>query len=379
MPWRECDRVSERLDFVRQAGAGVVSFKELCRRFGVSARTGYTWLRRWRVEGEAGLVDRSRRPSSSPNQTSAVMEDLVVAVRKEHPVWGGRKIHRVLANQGHQRVPAPSTITGILRRRGLLGEETKPRGYQRWERAEPNELWQMDFKGHFPLDSGARCHPFGLLDDHSRYNLTLDACADERTGTVRPLLIKAFRLHGLPSQILCDNGSPWGNGQGQPWTPLTVWLLDVGVGVIHSRPYHPQTAGKEERFHKTLGLEVISTRPSWADYHAVQDAFDSWRTTYNHKRPHDSLDLDVPADRYRPSTRPYPETIEPVDYPDDYQVRIVSAAAKIRYQGRRISVGKAFRGRHVGIRPTTTDSIITVHYRHHIIRTINLTDHPTSP
>lgn len=379
MPWRECDRVSERLDFVRQAEAASVSFTELCRRFGVSTRTGYTWLGRWRAAGATGLLDRSRRPLSSPSRTSAVLEDLVVAVRKKHPAWGGRKINRVLINQGHELVPAPSTITGILRRRGLLDAERQPRGYQRWEREEPNDLWQMDFKGHFGLDDGARCHTLGLLDDHSRYNLVLAACVDEVTGTVKPLLINAFRLHGLPRQILCDNGSPWGNARGQPWTPLTVWLLELGVGVIHSRPFHPQTAGKEERFHLTLDLEVIATRPSWPNRHTVQDALDTWRTIYNHHRPHDALGLDVPADHYQPSPRPYPEVVEPVDYPDDYQVRVVSTNARISYQGRPLRVGKAFIGRHVGIRPTTTDGIITVHYRHQTIRTIDLTRPPNKP
>jgi transposase InsO family protein len=371
--------VSERLDFVRQADAKVVSFKELCGRFGVSPRTGYSWLGRWRAEGEAGLVDRSRRPHSNPNRTPAELEDLVVGVRKEHPVWGGRKINRVLVNQGHIGVPTPSTITGILRRHGLLDGGRPSRAYRRWERLEPNELWQMDLKGWFTLGNQARCHPFGLLDDHSRYNLALEACADQQTGTVKPLLEKAFRINGIPIEILCDNGSPWGNDRGQRWTPLGVWLLDVGVAVIHSRPFHPQTAGKEERFHLTLDYEVIGTQPSWPDHHSVQGAFDTWRTIYNHQRPHDALNLDVPADRYRPSARPYPETIEPVDYPDDYQPRKVSASAHISYHNRPIRIGRAFIGRHVGIRPTTTDGTYTVSYRHQIIRTINLTNHPTSP
>ncbi|MEX1207174.1 MAG: IS481 family transposase [Acidimicrobiia bacterium] len=371
--------MSERLDFVRLAEGASVPFSELCGRFGVSRTTGYEWWRRWRAEGEAGLVDRSRRPHSSPSQTPVELEEAVVALRNEHPVWGGRKINRLLVNEGHDRVPAPSTVTGILRRRGLLNGERQPRAYQRWERPRPNDLWQMDFKGWFALANAALCHPFGLLDDHSRYNLGLEACSDQRTGTVQALLEKAFRVHGIPDEMLCDNGSPWGNDRGQPWTPLTVWLLDVGIGVIHSRPFHPQTAGKEERFHLTLDLEVISTRPSWPDHHSVQDAFDTWRSIYNHKRPHDALGLDVPADRYRPSTRPYPETIEPVDYPYDYQPRKVSASAHISYQNRRIRVGRAFIGRHVGIRPTTTDGIITIQYRHHIIRTIDLTRPPITP
>jgi len=373
VPWRESDRVSERLEFVRLAESGSVSFAELCRRFGVSRQTGYVWLQRWRHGGEGALVDRSRRPRLSPRQTASEVEELVVAVRKEHPRWGGRKIHRVLRDEGHVGVPAPSTITGILRRWGLLSPVAEPRGFQRWQREAPNELWQMDFKGWFSLESGMRCHPFGLLDDHSRYNLALGACPNEQTETVRGLLQAAFGAYGLPREILCDNGSPWGNDRGQPWTPLTVWLVDVGVGVIHSRPFHPQTAGKEERFHLTLDWEVIKRRDSWQTYQQVQDAFDRWRVIYNHKRPHDALGLDTPSDHYQPSPRPYRSRIEPVDYPSDYQTRKVSANAHISFHGRKIRLGRAFIGKHVGIRPTTEDGVYTIHYRHQQIRTINLT------
>ncbi|MFH1104666.1 MAG: DDE-type integrase/transposase/recombinase, partial [Actinomycetota bacterium] len=287
--------------------------------------------------------------------------------------WGGRKINRVLVNQGHRGVPAPSTITGILRRHGLVSPTAQPRAYQSWERPSPNDLWQMDFKGWFGLSSGARCHPFGLLDDHSRYNLCLAACTDQTTATVKGLLTETFTRYGIPTQILCDNGSPWGNDLHHPWTPLGVWLLDVGVGVIHCRPFHPQTDGKEERFHLTLDWEVISTRPAWDNHRAVQGAFNRWRIVYNHQRPHDALNLDVPADHYQPSPRPYPSVIEPTDYPDGYQTRRVASNAYISFHNRPIRLGRAFIGRTVGITPTTTDGTHHIYYRHQHIRTIDLT------
>lgn len=362
--------VGERLEFVRLASSEGVSFTELCRRFGVSRQCGYVWLRRYREEGTAGLVDRSRRPLQSPNRTSLEVEAAVVAVRVEHPRWGGRKISRVLQRTGLVPAPAPSTVTGILRRYGLLAPSREPRAYRRFERDAPNELWQMDFKGWFRLSDGARCHPFGLLDDYSRFNLRLGACLNQRTGTVTEHLTAAFRVYGLPERILCDNGAPWGNTTGQPWTPLTVWLLDLGVGVVHSRPYHPQTGGKEERFHLTLDWEVISTRPQWADQATVQAAFDQWRNVYNHQRPHDSLNLEVPADRYQPSPRPYPRIIEPVDYPPGVIVRKVDANGRFSYRNQIHRISKAFAGRHIEIRPTTIDGCYHIHYRHHHIRTI---------
>jgi transposase InsO family protein len=197
---------------------GGISFRELCRRFGISAPAGYKWLRRWEEEGEAGLWDRSRRPRRSPTRTPAELEEQVVELRRRHPRWGGRKIAAALRRQG-LAAPAPSTVTGILRRRGVLSSERRHRGYLRFEHPAPNDLWQMDFKGHFPLQRGGRCHPFGILDDHSRYNLCLTACQNQQTPTVRGLLEATLRHYGLPQAILCDNGSPW--GKGRPWTTRT--------------------------------------------------------------------------------------------------------------------------------------------------------------
>lgn len=374
MPWRESSPMSERLEFVLMAKTGVVPFAELCRRFGVSRPTGYRWLRRWE-DGDRTLEDRSKRPHSSPLRTSSRIEELVLDVRRKHRRWGGRKIATVLRRQGHDPVPAPSTITGILRRGGLLDPDPQPRAFQRFQRAVSNQLWQMDFKGWFELGDGSKCHPFGLLDDHSRYNLCLAACSNQQTTTVQSLLTTTFTTYGLPDEMLCDNGAPWGNGRKQPWTPLGVWLVDLGIKVIHSRPYHPQTAGKQERFHLTLDWEVISTRPVWNNLPTVQTAFDAWRPIYNHQRPHDALNLDVPADHYQPSPRPYPTTIPPVEYPDTHLVRKVSTSGRISLHGQLIRVPKAFQGRYVGIRPTTSDGTYTIHYRHQPINTINLT-HP---
>lgn len=381
MPWREADRVSERREFVALAETGAVSMAELCRRFGISRQTGYERLQRWRAGGDDALQDRSRRPQRSPFRTSAVMEQLVVDLRDVHPRWGGRKINRVLEREGLVGVPAPSTITGILRRHGRLNPVPEPRAYVRFERARPNELWHMDFKGWFRLGDSTPCHPFAVLDDHSRFNLCLAACATQRTGTVTSLLGGAFEHYGLPEEILCDNGSPWGNTLNQPWTPLGVWLLDLGVRVVHARPYHPQTNGKQERFHLTLDWEVLSTKPMWHDLAAVQHAFDQWRPVYNHERPHDALSLEVPADRYQPSPRRHLDpvaAVTPDAYPDDYQIRKVSEDGRISFTGRSFRVPKAFRGRYVGVRPTTNSGSYQVLYRHQCIATIATID-LTSP
>jgi len=240
MPWREVSVVSLREEFVALARAEGANVRALCRRYGVGPATAYKWLGRFAREGPDGLRDRSRRPHGCPARTPAETEAAVLAVRDAHPAWGGRKIAARLAALGVAEVPHPNTVTAILRRSGRLAPAAAgpPAAWRRFERAAPNELWQLDFKGHFALGaSGARCHPLTALDDHSRFCVALAACPDERGETVRAHLTAAFRRYGLPDRLVMDNGSPWGGGgPEQPYTPLTVWLLRLGIGVGHGRP-----------------------------------------------------------------------------------------------------------------------------------------------
>jgi len=248
--------MEQRREFVRFALQEGVNRRELCRQFGISAQVGYKWLARF-AAGDAGLADRSRRPHQSPGRASASLADSALAVRDAHPAWGARKIARCLERDGHA-VPAVSTVHEILRRNGRIvppaGTPGQP--YRRFEMVAPNLLWQMDFEGRMPLGGGTSCHPLTMVDDHSRFALCLAACADEQGGTVRTHLTTAFRRYGLPEAMFVDNGGPWGFTLAEPWTRLGVWLLKLGVGVIHSRPYHPQSRGKNERFHRTLKADA---------------------------------------------------------------------------------------------------------------------------
>lgn len=372
MPWKECTEVSRRQEFVALATAGKISMSELCRRFGVSRKTGYKWLNRYTVEGEAGLQNRSRRPRSSPTQTAAEMEAAVVELRRKHPAWGGRKLRHRLQALGHEKVPAASTMTNILHRHKLIDaeESKKHTAYQRFEHPEPNDLWQMDFKGHFAMSNQSRCHPLTVLDDHSRFNLGLRACGDERGATVKSELIEIFRRYGLPKRMLMDNGSPWGDDRESPYTPLSVWLIRLGIGVSHGRPYHPQTQGKDERFHRTFKLEVLRGR-EFRDLHDCQSRFDPWRDVYNLERPHEALEMATPASRYRVSQRPFPETLPEIEYSPGDLVRKVQTTGKIDFHGKVYFVSKAFRGEPIGLRATTEDGVWEVYYCHHRIGKLN--------
>jgi putative transposase len=232
----------------------------------------------------------------------------------------------------------------------------------------------MDFKGWVSLVDGSRCHPLTMVDDHSRYALCLAACANERRTTVQGHLETTLRHYGLPDAIFVDNGSPWGDASGQRWTRLGVWLLKLGIDVLHSRPYHPQSRGKNERFHRTLAAEVFAFR-RFRDLGEVQQAFDAWRTVYNLERPHGALDHDVPASRYRPSSRAMPERLPDVEYDEHEIVRSVPDSKDyVRFKGRLWKVPGAFRGERVAIRPLTVDGQFGVFFGAHHIANIDLTN-----
>ncbi len=272
-------------------------------------------------------------------------------------------------------VPAPSTVTTILQRYGYIDpeESSKHKPWQHFEAQGPNELWQMDFKGHFEASEG-RCHPLTVLDDHSRYALCLQACSDEGGTTVQRHLTAVFRRYGMPTRILVDNGSPWGVDGEHRYTIFSVWLMRLGIMVSHSRPCHPQTLGKEERFHKTLKVELLKYCTGMA-MEACQERFELWREVYNAERPHESLGMQVPAERYRMSPRSFPETLPSIEYgPEDY-VRKVQQDGKIFYHNREYPISKAFRGQYVALRPTVVNDVFDVFFCNQKINQLDLRKH----
>lgn len=275
-------------------------------------------------------------------------------VREVHPAWGPRKIAAVLSNRrilSAAEIPSPSTIGRILQRHGLIdnAESRKHKPFTRFERERPNQLWQMDFKGYFPAGDGF-CHPLTVLDDHSRYNLCLQACSNERRGTVKQKLTAVFSNYGLPDSIMVDNGPPWGVPKsGFRHTKLSVWLMSLGIAVLNSRPLHPQTMGKEERFHRTLKEELLRYH-DFRDLAHCQYEFDCFRTVYNLERPHESLGMQVPASRYCCSPRCFPGSKLEIEYPAGYDVRKVQDGGFINFKGKEFRISSSFKGYPVGLR-----------------------------
>lgn len=363
MSWKQRTPMSERTEFIECANHEESNMSQLCDSFGISRKTGYKWLRRLREAGLAGLEDRSRRPLHCPNQTSREMEERILAVRVEYPAWGGRKIKRLLQDEGLLEVPSASTITAILKRNDMIEPEEalKHKPFIHFEHEHPNDLWQMDYKGSFRLTEGGACHPLTVLDDNSRFLMGLKSCPNERRTTVQYHLTSIFEEYGLPNRMLMDNGSPWGDDIESRYTLLTSWLLRLGISISHGRPYHPQTQGKDERLHRTLKDELI-TRNTFSTLERTQILFDKWRYEYNFIRPHEALQMDTPASRYVPSSRPFPSTLPPIIYEAQDFVRRTDERGRFRFLGHRYRLGKAFVHHEIALRPTVQDGVFDVYY-----------------
>ena len=375
MPWKESSVINLRKEFVDLA-RNSENISRLCKNFGISRKTGYKWLKRLENSGETGLQNLSRRPVNSPDRIGAAIEQAIIQVRNQHRAWGGRKIRRFLQNHGVSDVPAASTITQVLRRNGLINEfeALKHSPFQRFERQHPNDLWQMDFKGHVACPEG-RCHPLTVLDDHSRYSVVLKACLNERREAVQSCLIEAFRQYGLPNQMITDNGPPWGNHGYNPFSQLTVWLMRLGILISNSTPAHPQTCGKDERFHKTLKAELLGDSLPWRNQE-VQKKFDAWRFEYNHHRPHEALDMEVPACRYQISKRTFPEFLPPIEYGSADIIRKVQQKGIVHFRGKEFQVPQALVGQPIALRPRAQyDGCFELYFVRQLVMVINLNNH----
>ena len=375
MPWKRMGVDEQRMQFVARAVSGKEGMAALCREFGVSRPTGYLWRRRYEQAGSfTGLRELSRRPHRSPTRTDEANEQRVVALREETG-WGAKKLHVLLRDEQGVVIPV-RTIHRILERRGRIGEKVHTAAPGRFERAEPNELWQMDTKGQYPLPGG-ECHPLSIVDDHSRYAVGLYALPRLSTEGAWICLVETFRSYGVPQAMLMDRGTLWWtehNGWGL--TRLSVRLIEQGIRLAYGRICHPQTQGKVERFHRTLGLDLRhrGLPEGWPEWPAVLAAV---RRDYNERRPHEALGMRRPAEVYRPSQRAYQEQPREWEYPAGSVVRRLNRNGLLREGGRQWFVCESLGGHRVRIEQV--DGKMLVSYRHMYIREIDLKQGRTRP
>ena len=376
MPWKETDVRSQRIGFVVEALQGDESVSALCRRYGVSRKTGYKWLARYEQVGKLADLDAlSRRPHHSPRQSSAELEQRVVELRL-HYGWGSRKLQWVLGEEGLHA--SRSTIDRILDRRGVVRGRLRARpAIGRFVRERPNELVQMDFKGQIRLHSGGWCFPLSLLDDHSRFALAVSALPSPQTAVVETVLRASFERYGVPESMLIDHGTPWWSStSGKGLTRLGVFLISQGVTLIYSGSNHPQTQGKVERFHRTLDHWVQHHRVPY-NLQALQSAFVDFRDEYNTVRPHEALGMQTPAQWYRPSTRPYLAQPPEWPYPPGSELCRVRSKGRLKLAGADRFICDALTGHTV--RLERFGSRVLVSYRHMLVRELDLANGTSFP
>ncbi len=359
MPWTETDAMNERARFVVLYGEQEqTNLSLLCRQFGISRPTGYKWLERFGVGGFESLGDMPRKPSSIPHRTPPEIEDLIVALRKKRPTWGPKKLLAALSEHKGVAWPAQSTIGEILTRKGLIRPKrrrlrTVYTGGHLNGAAGPNDLWAVDFKGHFPMGNHQRCHPLTVTDLYSRYLLKCEGLNRENFQSAQPALELAFREFGLPNRLRSDNGPPFASLSVGGLCPLAIWLIQVGVTPERIRPSSPQENGSHERMHKTLKAEA--TRPAQFDLAAQQRAFDEFRAIFNCERPHEALGQKPPASLYTPSERPFPAELKHPEYPADYAVRRTGPNGAFSFKQTRFQVSRKLPHAPVGLQPIDDD------------------------
>lgn len=356
MPWKTLSLLKVRERLVEAVLARHQTLQVICRRFGISRKTAYKWLARFRRRGRAGLRDRSRRPHRSPKQLSDHWIGIIGQWRRRRPHWGAKKIHYQLRQKNPRaKVPARGTIQRWLKRLGWVrararrarhGPSVPHPGLTVPTR--PNQVWTVDFKGWFRTADGVRQEPLTVRDLFSRYGLCLRLLPNQDDRPVRRAMQRLFRQRGLPDAIRVDNGSPFGGKGALGLSRLSVWWLRLGIRVEFTRRARPGDNAGHEQFHGCYQREVVAAGA--AHRAAMQRRSTRWLAHYNEQRPHEALGQRLPAQVYRQSRRVFPEVLSPLKYPRGWEVRRVRNRGRIKWRGRLRFIGRAFVGQTVGLK-----------------------------
>ena len=353
LPWQNTTAHNQRETFIAAWLAGKETVASLAQHFGINRKTAHKFINRFRAAGADGLLDRSRAPHAPHNATPQDVVDLLIQAKREDTALGPKKLTPILqAAYPHLPWPAPSTAGAILDRAGLVRRRRRRRRTAPWQdpfqqAAQPNDCWCTDFKGWVRTGDGVRIDPLTIQDARSRYMLACQALLRPTFHQVRPVLERTFREFGLPLVIRSDNGPPFASTALGGLTQLAVWFVKLGVIPERIQPGHPEQNDPLERFHRTLNEEVLnSVQPTPT---RQQLAFDSYLYRYNHKRPHEALGQAPPADRYRPSPRPYPRTVASPAYDAGVAVRRVRTNGEIKWAGGHLYLSEALIGEPVGL------------------------------
>jgi putative transposase len=353
MPWSETSPMDQKTQFIADVLRGSLSIVELCGIYSISRKTAYKWIDRYLREGPGALLERSRRPVNSPNSTSPELVRAIIEARQHHPSWGAKKLLKILRDK-HPRWPWPqrTAVCDILKRNGLIAKKRRRRaighpGKPTTIVTAPNDLWCADYKGQFKTGDGRYCFPLTVTDDFSRYILGCQALLNTSVADAKPIFTRLFRKFGLPKRIRTDNGVPFATTTLARLSRLSAWWVRLGVIPEFIEPGKPQQNGRHERMHKTLKAET--TRPARASQLAQQRRFNTFTTEFNDLRPHEALDMQTPASLYETSPREMPARTPPLEYPDRFETRYVSANGGIRWNSQWVCVSTVCAGEYVGL------------------------------
>jgi transposase InsO family protein len=344
--------MNERRDFIEDWLQDQWSVSGLCAEYGISRKTGYKWIERFRVGGMENLADQPKDSRSHPNATPAEIVARIIELRQRHPFWGPRKLKKRLERLERGDWPSSSTIGGILKRHGLVRPRRKRARTALYEgpfidELRPNDVWAADFKGWFKTRDGARIDPLTVSDCASRFLIRCRAVSRADGDNVQAQLTAAFREFGMPRALKTDNGVPFATVGLGGLSKLSVWLIKLGVTPQRIRPAHPEENGAHERMHRTLKQETA--KPPQGDAGAQQLAFDRFRAEYNEDRPHEALSMKTPSDVYRASPRAFPRKVPDIEYPHGSVLRLVSTNGTIRFKEKAIYVSNALIDEYVRI------------------------------
>ena len=352
MPWKECDRMDERLKFVAKILDGE-KMAVVCREFGISRKTGYKIFNRYKDYGLRGLEDRARSPYRHAKQTPMQVEKAILRIKREHMTWGAPKIrHKLIKEIPVIKPPAVSTIHAILDRHGLVKRRKrrrhKAKGTELSTALAPNALWCADYKGQFKLGNKKYCYPLTITDQRSRYLLACEGLDSTKEDGAFPVFERVFKEFGLPGAIRTDNGVPFSVAHALfGLSRLSVWWLRLGISIERIKPGHPQQNGRHERMHLTLKKEA--TKPPGFSFLQQQAMFEDFVEGYNNDRPHEALGGLYPAEVYTPSSREYFHP-EPPEYPFHDRSILVTQCGRICIGRRKINLSTVFAGQYVGVR-----------------------------
>jgi putative transposase len=375
MPWKEVDLMNIRRSFVLESFKDQCSFRALCRRYGISTKTGYKWVRRFEHGGVGSLVDQSRRPRHSPNRLNEDEVCELIRLKQAHQHWGPYKI-RQLYEENHGTAPSASSVKRVLDKAGYVKHrKRRPKGnndriVNPIKPDMPNQLWTVDFKGWWFTPSRDRCEPLTVRDEYSRYIIAVRAMNSTRTDVVRQEFETIFSEYGLPDIIRSDNGPPFAaHNSPLGLSRLSAWWISLGIGLDRIAPGHPEQNGGHERMHRDIKWEL--QRHPRSNLIAQQEAFDSWRDDFNTIRPHEYWNQQPPARFYVTSTNKYEGTPDLIVYPDNFITRKVSKNGRIKIENREIIITSALWGYEVGLKYLTYNDV-EVHFDYLKIGTIDL-------